>query len=128
MAGEYSFAEVPTYDDGLAAPPSVGAKRREEKENAFAVGARIAAAKLAEARGKHALSFHSDNNNDAEAAVQKARDFIFDADDAPNSLAQLRASAMDVARAKAKVYEVRPIDERSSATSHFTKRLVKQHF
>lgn len=124
MAGEYSFAEVPTYEDGLAAPPSVGANRREEKERALAVGAGIAAARLADARGKHALSFHSDGHNDAEAAVQKARDFIFDADDAPNSLAQLRASAMEVARARAKVHEARPVDERSSAAPALVSRAV----
>ena len=103
--GQYAFAAVPTHDDGLSAPPSVGANRRADHENAFAVGASIAAAKLAEARAKHAVSHHSQTNNDADAAVQKARDFIFDADDAPNSLAQLRASAMDVARAKSKVHE-----------------------
>ena len=103
--GEYAFADVPTHDDGLDAPPSVGANRREETANAFAVGASLAAAKLADARAKHAVSFHSANQNAADAAVQRARDFVFDADDAPNSLAQLRSSAMDVARAKAKVFE-----------------------
>ena len=103
--GEYAFADVPTHDDGLDARPSVGANRRAETENAFAVGASIAAAKLADARAKHVSTFHSSINNEADAAVQKARDFIFDADDAPNSLAQLRASAVEVARAKSGAFE-----------------------
>lgn len=128
MAGAYAFAEVPTHEDGLAAPVGVGANRREETKSALAVGVSLAAARLAESRANHAVSFHNDDACAADLAVQKARDVVFDVDaaqsnarsnddgdgddvDAPDTknkrdfLSQVHASALEVARAKSKVYD-----------------------
>ena len=113
--GQYLFAETPTHDDGLDTTPNVNPRAREETANAYALGASTAAAKLADSRAKHLLqSFESEKKNNADRALQRAREVVFDAHDAPTSLSSLRNSAMELARANSKVYE--------EAREHFAER------
>ena len=102
------FADVPTLEDGLNTPISVGAKQREESANAFALGASAAAAKHSETRAKQALFASAQKHSLATQAQKQAREVVFNAEDAPNTLGALHASAIDVARANSARNEAGP--------------------
>ena len=103
--GTYAFADVPTHADGLARAPSSGSRRDAETASAVSVGKVLAAARAADGRVVNLTVVGSEAADDAARAMQRARDAVFEPDDAPASLAELRASAMDVARAKSRVFE-----------------------